>query len=80
MTAAPVVVIPEIVGVAEVTQNWVAPRINVAPPTELTSPEPPYVRFWLQAIVVRAVIRKTIKGVRNLNTDLWTAAADITPA
>ena len=68
------------VGVVDVTQNWVAPWMNVAPPTELTSPDPPYVRFWLQAIVTKAVIRKTTRGVRNLNTDFRTAAAGIVPA
>ena len=80
LTAAPAVVMPENVGVAEVTQNWVAPWINVAPPTALTNPEPPYVRFWLQAIVTRAEIRKTTSGVKNLKTCFLMADAGIFPA
>ena len=39
-TLAPAVVIPENVGVDDVTQNCFAPWIKVAPPTEETSPDP----------------------------------------
>lgn len=40
VTAAPAVVTPEKVGVADVTQKCFAPWIKVAPPTVETRPEP----------------------------------------